>query len=117
MLSDFGPYWFFLNSSWGRSLSGCSPLSSLGLVRYCRKRNAPCQAVEPERPEPDEMPDKLGWLRTVTEPFATWAKACKCIAKAYTCTLSISLPAKARDNVSMLMFFGLMSPASSYSER
>jgi hypothetical protein len=66
--------------------------------------------VEPERPEPDDMPCKLGWLKIVTEPLATMASACMCMAKAYTCTRSISLPAKARLSVSMLMLFGLMSP-------
>ena len=32
--------------------------------------------------DPDAMPAKLGWLRTVTEPPATMASACMCIAKA-----------------------------------
>ena len=50
-------------------------------LRYCRKRNAPCQAVEPEMPEPELMPCRLGWLRTVTEPSATIASACMCMAK------------------------------------
>jgi len=28
--------------------------------RYCRKRKASCQLVEPDKPEPDLMPCKLG---------------------------------------------------------
>src|ERR1700752_3342984 len=56
MFSPRGPYWFFLNSSSRRSLSGCSPSLALTPLRYCRNRNAPCQAVDPERPEPELMP-------------------------------------------------------------
>ena len=62
------------------------PISSasgaLTPLRYCRNRNAPCQAVEPDSPEPDAMPARLGWLSTVTEPEATLARACMCMAKA-----------------------------------
>jgi hypothetical protein len=61
---------------------GLLAVGCLDPLRYCRKRKAPCQAVEPEMPEPEAMPCKLGWLSTVTEPFATIAKACMCMAKA-----------------------------------
>ena len=57
-------------------------VGSLTPLRYCRNRKAPCQAVEPEMPEPDAMPARLGWLRIVTEPPATMARACMCMAKA-----------------------------------
>jgi hypothetical protein len=33
-------------------------------------------------PEPEAMPERLGWLSTVTDPPATLAKACMCIANA-----------------------------------
>src|SRR5262245_5716078 len=60
MFSPRGPYWFFLNSSCRRSPSGCSPASAFTPVRYCLKRNAPCHAVDPEMPEPEFMPARLG---------------------------------------------------------
>jgi hypothetical protein len=65
---------FLPNSSWRRSVSGCSPASGLMPMRYCRSRNAPCQTVEPDMPLPELMPDRLGWDRMVTLPPATMTR-------------------------------------------
>ncbi len=65
----------------GRSGLISSAAGALTPLRYCRNRNAPCQAVEPDSPEPDAMPARLGWLSTVTDPEATLAMACMYMAK------------------------------------
>ena len=56
---------------------GLLAVLALTPLRYCRNRNAPCQAVEPEMPEPEAMPCRLGWHRQSPIRRPPWpAPAC-----------------------------------------